>query len=89
MAVDEEDRELACEIIHKMQRAKILGSHHKQGQTIAGWWPSHEQGRVKSVLDDLVADPEAPVQHYRSNTYQLSSYHQADRYLDRYGYERW
>lgn len=79
------DDELANKVVSKLLRKKVTGSKHHQRQTIAGWFASDEQGNVKDVLDDLVADPNAPLQQTGRDTVQLTSMQDGKEYVKQHG----
>lgn len=48
-----------------MLRKRVVGNHKKQIDTIVNMaLPSHEQGRGKTLLEEMVADPHAPLEAY-------------------------
>lgn len=74
------------EIVAKMVRAKVTGSHHKQPDTIKGW--ANLDGHVfQQALDDLISDPEGPVQQKGRGTIQLTSIQDAKEFLEKYDHE--
>lgn len=48
-----------------MLRKRITGSHNRTVDTIVNMsLPSHEQGRGRQLLEEMVTDPGAPVEAY-------------------------
>lgn len=83
MSVSDGDVEMAVRITKRMMSKGVLDKRHCQPQTIAGWgFAVHERGDVKRVLDDMVADREAPVRRKGRGTVQLTSWKAAEKYLD-------
>ena len=74
------------EIVAKMVRAKVTGKHHKQADTIKGW--ANLDGNVfDSALDDLISDPEGPVQQKGRGTIQLTSISDGKDFIEKYDNE--
>ena len=82
-----EKQDIRNRIVRKMLKNQIVGNHKKQLDTvvsrIAGL-PSHEEGRGKDLLEEMVSDPQAPVEGYggghRQNV-RLTSVQDAVDYL--------
>ena len=79
------DQEIRNKMVRKMLRKRVVGSHKKQLTTVVGFSvSSHNKGRAKDLLEDMLADPEAPVERYggghRDNV-RLSSVQDAVAYL--------
>lgn len=87
MSLDDEDSDMACRIVYKMLIKGVISKHHKQPQTIAGWFATHDQGRVKDVLDDMVSDPKIPVRQKGRGTVTLSSWEAGEQFLQRHGHD--
>lgn len=85
MALSSDDVEMALRITKRMMSKGVLGTHHKQVQTVAGWFQTHERGQVKSVLDDMVSDRKAPVRRKGRGTVQLTSWDDAATFLEDHG----
>lgn len=84
-----DDQEIRNRIVRKMLRNRVIGDHKKQVQTIVSrYLPSHEEGRGKELIEEMVADPQTPVEAYggghRSNI-RLSSADAAVDYLKDHG----
>ncbi|MDZ7730601.1 MAG: hypothetical protein U5K37_06310 [Natrialbaceae archaeon] len=48
-----------------MLRKRITGTHKKQIDTVVAMaLPSHDQGRGKTLIDAMIADPTAPIEAY-------------------------
>lgn len=82
MSLSDDDIEMALRITKRMMSKGVLGSHHKQPQSIAGWFPVHERGDVKDVLDDMCSDTSAPVRKKGRGTVQLTSWQDAVDFLN-------
>lgn len=53
-----DDQEIRNRIVRKMLRNRVIGDHKKQVQTIVSrYLPSHEEGRGKELIEEMVADP--------------------------------
>ncbi|RDI69567.1 hypothetical protein DWB78_18625 [Halopelagius longus] len=71
-----------------MLRKRIVGGHNKQIDTIVNMvLPSHEQGRGRQLLEELVTDPDAPIEAYggQRNAVRLTSISDAVDYLKENG----
>lgn len=69
------------EIVVKMYTAKVTGSHHKQRDTIQRW-SNLEGDRFTEALDELIADPEAPVREKGRGTVQLTGIQAAREFVE-------
>lgn len=88
MTLSEDDVDIAVRIVKRLMTKGVLGGHHKQPQSVAGWFPSDEQGRVKQVLDDMGSDPTVPVHVYGGrDTVQLTNMDAALQFLEKHGAE--
>jgi hypothetical protein len=85
MGLSDDDIDLALRVIKRMMSKGVTGQHHKQAQTIAGWFATHEQGDVKDVLDDMASDINAPVREKGRGTYQLTGISSARDFLNDHG----
>lgn len=84
----EEDARLAGQIVYKLLRKRVLGSHKKQITTVAGWFPTHKQGQVKTLLETMARKPGVPVTMYgggHRNNVQLVAFEPAMQFADRCG----
>lgn len=78
--------EIKLEVIEKMAEKKVIQNHHKQPQSIAGWFDSHERGMVKDCIDELSKSATAPVvKKPGRGTVYLSSMQAAKEYINRHG----
>jgi hypothetical protein len=68
------------EIVAKMVRVPVTGSHHKQRDTIKGW-VDLEGDTFESAMDDLCASVDAPVQETARQTVKLTSVHEAKEFI--------
>lgn len=78
------DQEVRNRIVEKMLRNRIVGAKNRTIDTVVNWaLPSHQRGRGKAVIDDMVADPAAPVEKYGGQraAIRLTSVEQAVAYL--------
>lgn len=80
------DQELRNKLIEKLLRKQVTGGKKKQKTTVAGWFKSSDQGKVKDLIDEMATDPSKPLEMYggghRENV-RLSDVGEAVRYLDR------
>lgn len=72
-----------------MLRNEVGGAHKKQVDTIVGnYLPTHERGRGRELVDDMVSDRAAPIEAYggghRDNV-RLTSVQAAVDYLKQNG----
>lgn len=52
-------------MVRKMLRKRVVGNHKKQIDSVVNMsLPSHEQGRGKDLLEEMVSDTDAPVEAY-------------------------
>jgi len=58
------DQEVRNRLVRKLLRKRVVGSHKKQVDTVMNWLPSHEQGRGRRELEEMVSDPNEPVEAY-------------------------
>jgi hypothetical protein len=69
------------EIVARMVRVPVTGSHHKQSDTIKQW--ADLEGDVfEDALDDLVTDPTAPVHQKGRGTVTLTSVPEAKEFIE-------
>lgn len=71
-------------IVAKMVRAPVVGNHHKQRQTIKGWVGGFDGDVLDDAIDDLIADPQAPVREKGRGTIQLTSVHKAKEFIKKH-----
>lgn len=69
------------EIVAKMVRVPVTGSHHKQRDTIKGW-VDLEGDKFESAMDELCSSPEGPVHETARQTVKLTSVHEAKEFID-------
>lgn len=79
------DRHLA--IIAKMVRATVTGSHHKQRDTIKGWIGGFDGDEIDAAMDDLIADPNAPILEKGRGTISFTSSHDAKAFIENHDEE--
>lgn len=81
---------LKAKIVRKLLVKRVTGNHKKQIDTVVGWTASHDQGAAKDLLDEMVRDPDCPVEMYgggaRENV-RLSSIEEGANYLEDLGGE--
>lgn len=71
-------------VVAKMVRVPVVGSHHKQKDTINGWCGGFDGDVVDDAIDDLVTDPTAPLQEKGRGTIQLTSVADAKEFLEQH-----
>ena len=79
----EDDVRLETKIVEKLVRRRVVGAHKKQVDTVKNWFASDEQGRVESLLREMIRDPEVPLQgdgESRDNV-RLTSMSAAKRFI--------
>lgn len=84
-----DDQAVRNRLIRKMLRKRVVGAHKKQVETIVRMsLPSHERGRGRDLLEEMVTQPGAPVERYggghRRNV-RLTSVEAAVDYLKQHG----
>jgi len=82
MGLTGDDLEWSLRITKRLVSKGVAKSHHKQPQTIAGWFATHDRGKVKDVLDDMVADSDTPLVRKGRGTVTLLSIQDGKRYLE-------
>jgi len=85
MALSADEREMAIRIIKRMLSKGVIKKHHKQPQTIAGWFATHERGEVKQTIDAMATDPDLPLREKGRGTVTLTGRQQAKTYLRNHG----
>lgn len=78
-------QEIRNVIVEKMLRKRVIGGKKQQVDTVVSYAvPSHERGRARELIEEMLADPQAPIEGYggghRSNV-RLSSAEDAVEYL--------
>lgn len=84
-----DDQGIKNQIVGKMLRKRVIGGKKQQIDTVVNYsLPSHEQGRGKELIEEMLADPGAPIEGYggghRSNI-RLRSVEDAVQYLKENG----
>jgi len=82
-----DDRSLRVKIVRRLARKKVVGSHKKQVDTVKNWFAASEQGRVESLIREMIRDPEAPLEGYggsRDNV-RLTGIDDAKTYIEANG----
>lgn len=79
------DQEIRNRIVEKLLRNRVVGSHKKRIETVtSNYLPSHQEGRGKEVINDMLTDPGSPIESYggghRKNI-RLKSVEDAVEYL--------
>jgi hypothetical protein len=69
-------------VIAKMVREPVVGTHHKQKDTIKGWCGGFDGDVVDAAIDDLLTDPTAPLREKGRGTIQLTSVADAKAFLE-------
>lgn len=79
---------LAGKVVEKLIRNEVFGSHKKQITTVAKWFPSHQEGMVKDIIEEMARDPTLPIEKYggghRSNV-RLTSFEEAIEFAGKRG----
>lgn len=83
------DQEVRNRIVEKLLRNRVVGGHETQVTTaVSRYLPSHAEGRGKQLVDEMVADTDAPIEAYggghRENI-RLTSVDAAVEYLEANG----
>lgn len=59
------DQQIRNRIVERMLRNRIVGGKNRTVDAIVNMaLPSHEQGRGKLVVAEMIADPAAPIERY-------------------------
>lgn len=85
MTLSGDELDYSLEVVKMLLSKGVSGRHHKQSQTIAGWFPTHERGDVKQTIDAMVADTDVPLRRKGRGTVQLTSVPAGKRYLENHG----
>lgn len=67
-----------------MLRKQVVGAHNRTVDAIVDWsFASHEEGEGRELLEEMVTDPEAPVEGYGGHrgAVRLTSVEAAVHYL--------
>jgi len=80
-----DDRAIKNQIVGKMLRKRVIGGKKQQIDTVVNYsLPTHEQGRGKELVEEMLTDAETPIEGYggrhRSNI-RLTSAEDAIQYL--------
>lgn len=88
MSLSNDDVDMAVRVVKRLMSNGVTGTHHKQPQTVSGWFATHERGRVKDVLEDMATDPDVPVRVKGGRgTVQLTGMDEAMEFLKEHGAE--
>lgn len=84
-----DDQGIKNQIVGKLLRKRVVGGKKQQIDTVINYsLPSHEQGRGKEVIEEMLGDASTPIEGYggghRSNI-RLTSVEDAVQYLDDHG----
>lgn len=85
----QDDRTLRVKIVQQLARKKVVGSHKKRVDTVTNWFATSDQGRVETLIREMIRDRDAPLEGYggsRDNV-RLTSMAAAKRYIEREGGE--
>lgn len=77
------DHRLRLKVVQRLTRKRVVGSHKKRVDTVKNWFATDEQGRVESLIREMIRDPESPLEGYggsRDNV-RLTSIEDAKRYI--------
>lgn len=59
------DKEIRNRTVERMLRNRIVGRKNRTVDSVVNMaLPSHERGRGKRLIDEMVADPLAPIEQY-------------------------
>lgn len=78
------DQEIKNRIIEKMLRKRIVGGKNRTVDAVVNMaLPSHDQGRGRQLIDEMLADPTGPIERYGGsrNAIRLTSVAAAVEYL--------
>lgn len=60
-----DDQEIRNRIVEKLLRNRIVGSHKITVETATNrYLPSHQAGRGKELIAEMLADPASPIEGY-------------------------
>lgn len=60
-----DDQAIRNRIVYTLVRKGVVGSHKKQIDTVVNQClPTHDRGRGRELLEEMLADPNAPVEGY-------------------------
>jgi hypothetical protein len=82
-----DDRTLRVKIVRRLARKKVVGGHKKQVDTVKNWFATSDQGRVETLLREMIREPDAPLEGYggsRDNV-RLTSIADAKSYIEEHG----
>jgi hypothetical protein len=85
MKTGEDNEEKSVKVLQKLAKKGVTGKHHKQSQTIAGWFATDERGSIKQALDEMATDPNIPLREKGRGTYQITSMKDAKQYIVDHG----
>jgi hypothetical protein len=84
------EAEIETKLVRKLLKRRVVGAKKERVETVVRktGLARHEEGRAKDVLEDLLTDPDSPVQGYggggRKNV-QLTSVEDAVAFLEERG----
>ncbi len=84
--------ELKLDIVEKLAREKVTGSHSKQVATVKNWFKSSDQDRFEDLIRELGRDTDAPVIAVGGgarDTVKLTSIPDAKEWLKDRGRDLW
>lgn len=79
------DQEVTNRIVEKMLRKRNVGGKHRTVDAVVNMaLPSHQQGRGKTLIDELATDPSGPIEPYGGtrDAIRLTSVEDAVDYLE-------
>lgn len=83
--------DLEVKIVYKMASNRATGAHNRTIEHIASNWgfASHNEGKVKQLLEEMATDPEAPVEKYggQRNAVRLTDMEDAKAFIKENGGE--
>lgn len=75
--------DLKVKVVRKLASNGVTGGHKVQIDTVKGWgFASHNEGRVEDIINELVRDPDGPVERYGGrDVVRLTSMADAKQYI--------
>lgn len=82
------ERDLKGEIVRTLLRKTVVGKHRKQLETVVNWFPRYQENEVRELLEEMVDDPESPVESYGKGDYSnifIDDYDDAKKFVEDQG----
>lgn len=62
---DDKDRDrIEAKIVMKLLRRRVIGPNKMQIDTVVNWFPTHQQGEVRKVIEKMARDTDVPIEEY-------------------------